>query len=53
MDGGKVLADVIKNNNTLELLNISFCNLNAECAASIANALGSNDSLKSLNVLKF
>ncbi len=49
-DGGKVLADVIKNNTTLEHLDISNTRLNAECAASIANALGNNETLKSLNV---
>jgi hypothetical protein len=49
-DAGKLLADVIKINNTLEHFNISNTRLNAECAAAIANALQQNDTLKSLNV---
>ena len=49
-DAGKILAEVIKHNNTLEHFNISNTRLNAECAASIANAIEQNDSLKSLNV---
>lgn len=53
-DGGKLLADVIKNNTTLEHFNVSNTRLNAECAASIANALEQNENLKSLNVkIKF
>ena len=50
IDGGKLLADVIKNNTTLEHFDISNTRQNAECAASIANALGNNETLKSLNV---
>ena len=49
-EGGKVLADVIKSNESLEHLNISNTRLNADCAASIANALGQNDMLKTLIV---
>ena len=52
-EGGKILADVIKQNNTIESFNISNTRLNAECAASIANALEQNDSLRSLNVNLF
>lgn len=50
LDGGKMLADVIKNNTALEHFDMSNTRLNAECAASIANALGNNETLKSLNV---
>jgi Ran GTPase-activating protein (RanGAP) involved in mRNA processing and transport len=49
-EGGKYLGDVIKNNSTLEHLNLSNTRLNADCAASIANALEVNDTLKYLNV---
>lgn len=49
-DGGKNLAEVIKSNSTIEKFDISSTRLNAECAASIANALEQNDSLKILNV---
>ena len=49
-DGGKALADVIKNNSSLQELNISNTRLTAESAASIANALQVNDSLKTLIV---
>lgn len=50
MNGGKILAEVIRNNSTIEKLNISSTRLNAECAASIANAIEQNDSIKFLNV---
>ena len=49
-DAGKALADIIRYNTTLESINIGNARLNAECAASIANALQTNDSLKHLNV---
>ena len=52
-DGGKALADVIKNNSSLQELNISSTRLTAESAASIANALQVNDSLKTLIVSQF
>lgn len=53
MEGGKVLAEVVRHNSTIEKLNISSTRLNAECAASIANAIEHNDSLKILNVIIF
>ena len=49
-DGGKVLAEVIKHNNSLQDFDISNTRLTAECAATIANALEVNDSMKKLNV---
>lgn len=49
-EAGKILAEVIKQNNTLENLSISNTRLNAESAASIANSLEQNESLKILNV---
>ena len=51
-DAGKFFGDVIKNNNTLEYINLSNTRLNADCAASIANALEVNDTLKGINVIK-
>jgi hypothetical protein len=47
------LAEVIKQNNTLEIFNISNTRLNAEAAAAIANSLEQNESLKDLNVNYF
>ena len=52
-EAGKVLAEVIKQNNTLEIFNISNTRLNAEAAAAIANSLEQNESLKDLNVNSF
>ncbi len=51
-DGGKALAEVIKYNSSLQELNISNTRLTAECAASIANSLQINESLKILIVCK-
>lgn len=50
-EAGKILAEVIRQNNTLENFNISSTRLNAECAAAIANSLEQNESLKVLSVI--
>ncbi len=49
-EAGKVLADVIAVNNTLQEFNISNTRISAECAAAIANALEINETLRALNV---
>ena len=49
-EAGKILADVIKQNASLENLNISSTRLNAESAAAIANSLEQNETLRTLNV---
>ncbi len=50
-EAGKILADVIKHNASLENLNISSTRLNAESAAAIANSLEQNETLRILNVI--
>lgn len=52
-DAGKSIGEIIKNNTSLEHLLVSNCRLNADCAATIANALEVNDTLKHLNVYYF
>ncbi len=50
VEGGKALAELIKQNTTLQSLNISNTRLNSEIAGLIANALQTNDTLQKLYV---
>ena len=51
-DGTLAIADCIKYNKVLKLIDIKMNSLNYDCARLIANALSENTTLTSLIVLK-
>jgi hypothetical protein len=51
-EGAKILAPALAGNKSLEVLDLSQCNLGVSGTVAIANALKSNTKLKSLNLYR-
>jgi len=48
-DGAEIIAHYLKQNNSLEKLNLSFCDIDDQGAIAIVNSLQNNSTLKELS----